>query len=323
MKHRSRCSIHCEVEAVFHGIRSIRQTKAENREGIRSLGGWKVYRYESHRFADCLKENGIVSIFDTELVAEAMAKYLRQKLDYYAAQKRSRQTFETTLAALGKFSYAINHYIREHELESTPLDIEELRRQFYSISKKLLPMSSRDFGSRAFPDPLRLISRIDNPVYQLQALIQYEGGLRCEGVGAPRARLKNPLTAQALRGIGPDPVTGLPVGHVVAVEKGGKKTCHFISLQTYRRLESFIRDNGKLESNYHGYIAAINNAAKETGQFVAGRGSHGLKHNFAEERQLECVRHGLTHEQSAQQTSNEMAHFRLSETIVYTRGHKK
>jgi hypothetical protein len=323
MKHRWPRSLHCQVEAVFHCIRGIGDAKDENLQGIRSFGSWRVYKYEAHQFADWLIQQGIVSILDAELVVGAMAVYFREKLNFYAAKKRSRQTFETTLAGMGKFAYAINQYIQKHELDSTPLDIESLRKQFYNLSKKLLPASSRSFDNRAFPDPIRLIQEIKDPIYQLQAMLQYEGGFRCEGVGAPRQRrLKNPLTGKALQGIWPDPVTEMPVGRVVVAEKGGKETCHLISLQTYRRLESFIHDNGKLESDYYGYIEAINNAAKETGQFVAGRGSHGLKHNFAEERSLECVRHGLTHEQSSQQTSIEMAHFRLNETIVYTRGHK-
>jgi len=53
---------------------------------------------------------------------------------------------------------------------------------------------------------------------------------------------------------------------------------------------------------------------------VPGRGSHGLKHSFAQERYLECIKHGMTHEQALQQTSLETAHFRLRETLGYTRG---
>ena len=53
---------------------------------------------------------------------------------------------------------------------------------------------------------------------------------------------------------------------------------------------------------------------------LVGRGSHGLKHNFAQERYLECVSHGLSHEQALQQTSLETSHFRMRETLTYTCG---
>ena len=76
----------------------------------------------------------------------------------------------------------------------------------------------------------------------------------------------------------------------------------------------------RLESDYSEYVAAINLAARETGQYSPGRGSHGLKHNFAQERYLECINQGLTHEEALQQTSLETSHFRLRETLTYTRG---
>jgi len=110
------------------------------------------------------------------------------------------------------------------------------------------------------------------------------------------------------------------IGIVATVEKGGKETEHYVSLRTYRRLEQYLKEFGKLESDYSEYVAAITRAARVTGQYSPGRGSHGLKHNFAQERYLECIDHGLTHEQALQQTSLETSHFRLRETLTYTRG---
>jgi integrase len=201
------------------------------------------------------------------------------------------------------------------------MDTEALRLEFYARSRKLLLKSSRAFDNRAYPDPVRLIAAIRNGTYQLQASLQYEGGLRTEGVGAPsNRRLKNLLTSEGLHGIGTDPVTGKSMGIVASVEKGGKETEHYVSVETYRRLERYIQTNDKLESDYIDYVVAINRAAQETGQYAPGRGSHGLKHNFAQERYLECINHGLSHEQALQQTSLETSHFRLRETLTYTRG---
>jgi hypothetical protein len=104
------------------------------------------------------------------------------------------------------------------------------------------------------------------------------------------------------------------------VEKGGKETAHYVSVETYQRLNGYITQHGKLESDYNAYVEAINQAAKVTSQYAPGRGSHGLKHNFAQERYMECVQHGMTHEQALQQTSLETSHFRLRETLGYTRG---
>ena len=320
MKHRWPRSLHSQVEAVLQGIRSFRLTKTDN-GGIHSFGSWKVYKYEAHQFVRYLQDKGRESLLDAAAVAEDMAAYLTEKLDYYVVNKRSRQTMETVLSALGKLEYAINFYVGCHDLNVAPLETEKLRMGFYSQSKARLPKSSKVFGNRAYPDPLLLIEKIANPTFQLQASLQYEGGLRAEGVGAPsNRRLKNPLMEKGLRGTGNDPVTGKLVGIVAATEKGGKETNHFVSPETYYRLESYIKAHQQLESEYHSYVEAINKAARETGQYAVGRGSHGLKHNFAQERYLECVSHGLSHEQALQQTSLETSHFRMRETLTYTCG---
>jgi len=320
MAHRWPRSLHSQVEAVLQGIRSFRQTKTGS-GGIHSFGSWKVYRFEAHKFAQYMHDRGRESLLDSNAVTEDMAAYLTQKLDFYATSNRSRQTMETVLSALGKMGYAINCYIDRHGLQMAQLDIEKMRLEFYQQSRIKLPRSSKVFGNRAYPDPVRLIESIANPTFQLQASLQYEGGLRAEGVGAPsNRRLKNPLTAKGLRGRGKDPVTGNLVGIVAATEKGGKETDHYISLETYSRLEKYILSHHQLESEYGDYVDAINQVARITGQYARGRGSHGLKHNFAQERYLECVSHGFSHEQALQQTSLETSHFRMRETLTYTSG---
>lgn len=321
MKHRWPTSLHSQIEAIFHAVRSTREAKEDSALGIRSFGSWKVYKYEAHRFMEFMIGNGRASLLDTASVHDDMSIYLEERLAHYIERKRSRQTMETILSALGKFEYAINHYIEIHALKIPRLNTETLRMEFYARSRKLLRKSSKLFDNRAYPDPVRLIAAISDGTFQLQASLQYEGGLRTEGVGAPsNRRLKNPLTMNGLRGICTDPVTGSEVGIVASVEKGGKETNHFVSVSTYRRLEEFLDRHGKLESDYFGYVEAINTAAKATGQYAPGRGSHGLKHNFAQERYLECINHGMNHEQALQQTSLETSHFRLRETLTYTRG---
>jgi len=321
MKHRWPTSLHSQIEAIYHSVRSIGKSKMDTDKGIRSFGSWEVYKGEAHRLAKFMHKNGRTSILDTAFVHDDMAAYLEERLAHYVEKKRSRQTMETILSALGKFVYAINHYIEIHALEIPRLETEKLRMEFYARSRKLLRKSSKIFDNRAYPDPVRLIAAISDGTFQLQASLQYEGGLRTEGVGAPsNRRLKNPLTSKGLRGIGNDPVTGSAVGIVSSVEKGGKETEHFVSVPTYRRLEEYLDRHGKLESDYFAYVEAINTAAKATSQYAPGRGSHGLKHNFAQERYLECIKQGMSHEQALQQTSLETSHFRLRETLTYTRG---
>lgn len=321
MKNRWPKSVHCQVEAVFHAVRSFREPKERSPLGVRSFGSWQVYRINVHRFIKYASHRGLMSILDINDVMSCMPQYLDERLKHCCAKKLSRQTMETTLAALGKLEYAINRYCEKHMPEQARLDTKPLRKKYYAAARTQLRKSSRIFSNRAYPDPIGLIRAITGATYQLQACLQYEGGMRAEGVGAPsHQRVKNPLTASGLHGFGIDPVTGAEIGIVASVEKGGKPTEHFLSVETYRRLERYIRQHGKLESDYMAYVDAINRAAMATGQHATGRGSHGLKFNFAQERYLECVKHGMTHEQALQQVSLEASHFRLGETLTYTRG---
>lgn len=266
-------------------------------------------------------QNGCNSLLDTTIVCNLLECYLREKLRYYTEKQRSRQTWETMLAALSKLEYALNQYISSYNLPAPLMETRDLRESISHDAKKLLRKSSKIFSNRAYPDPFGLLDAIDVGTYQLQAALQLEGGLRSEGAGSPsNIRLKNPLTVEGLIGIGTDPVTNSSAGIVSVREKGGKTTEHFISVGTYKKLEEYIFKHGRLESDYRDYLAALNQAAKKTGQFVTGRGTHALKHNFAQERYFQCVEHGMKHEQALQQVSLETAHFRLRETLTYTRG---
>lgn len=321
MKHRWPKTLHSQIAAVFHSVRAIHSKKDGKNLGIRSFGAWQVYRYEAHRFAGVMSAKGRTSLLDTQSVENDMKEYLDERLETYVLKKRSRQTLLTILSGLGKFEYAFNHYMNVYLPDHPRLDTQKLRMDFYVKSRKLLPKSSKFYNNRAYPDPILLISTIKDPTFQLQAMLQYEGGLRTRGVGAPsNKRLKNPLTKESMRGIGCDPVTGMPVGTIASVEKGGKETEHMISVETYLRLAKHITRHGKLESDYSSYIEAINRAAKDTQQYAPGRASHGLKFNFAQERYLQCISRSMTHEQALQQTSLETSHFRLRETLTYTRG---
>ena len=314
-------SVHSQCESVFHSIRSIGSKKIDHPSSIRSFGTWNVYRRESHLLIEFMRMRGRDSILNAQYFQVDISDYLEERLAYYVKNGRSRQSFETTLSALGKLEFAINNYIEIHMPGHSKLDTEKIRMDFFSRSKKLLRKSSRKFNSRAYVDPIALIEALSNGTYQLQACLMFEGGLRTEGVGAPSyRRLRNPLTSDSLRGIVNDPVTNLPVGIVSSVEKGGKETEHLVSIETYKRLKEYIELYGKLESDYFKYNEAINQAARETNQFTPGRGTHGLKHNFARERYFQCISTGMTHEQALQRTSLETSHFRMSETLGYTRG---
>ena len=141
---------------------------------------------------------------------------------------------------------------------------------------------------------------------------------RAEGVGAP-ARGSNPLTTANLLGMGTAPVSGDAAGRLSITEKGGKRTEHFVDPTTYRELEEHIAEYGQLASPYRRFLRAVEVAARETGQYAPGRGTHGLKHSFAQARMHEAIEAGLSYEQAKQAVANEIAHNRLDSVDIYLR----
>ena len=314
-------SVHSQIECVLHGIEAYGKSKKECPDSIRSYGTRKVYSYEAHKFGDSLILEGFHDIFDSGFFFIGMDSYLYWSFEYFKTKKLSLQTLETRLAALGKLEHAINTFADRHNLSHPKVCTQDIRKKILKKARDKetgIPKSSKHFN-RAFPEPLLLIWSINNPTHSLQASLQYEGGLRTEGVGAASNGLANPITVANLGGLIPDPVTGKDVGLVCNVrEKGGKLTDHMVTPETYQDLVDYIKQNKALESPYEEYLSSIKEAAMLTGQYSPGRGTHGLKHSFAQRRYTECISHGFTHEQALQQTSLELAHFRYYETYTYT-----
>jgi hypothetical protein len=138
--------------------------------------------------------------------------------------------------------------MEDRGIQGEKLDLSEARQAYSELIHDKLDKSSRNFDNRAYPNPQNLINAITNSTHQLQAKLQYEGGCRAEGVGAPSNSHPNPLTKENLGGIGKDSVTGKDIGILKGVvEKGGKATDHMISTETYSVLKNHIEIYGRLK----------------------------------------------------------------------------
>ena len=314
-------SIHAQVESVFRHISSIGQSKSVAPQGhIRSFGTLRVYKAEAHSFARFLKTNGITDLRQTAKVESLAIQYLAGKLSDARTRNHSYQTQKLRSSALSALQRGFNEFFKSRGL-SLEMNMKESQKEYLALSKAYLKSKAEyPTNSRAYPQPDSLVAAISNQTYALQATIQYQSGLRAEGVGAPSGRLKNPLTQENLQGIVADPVTHKKVGAVKVKEKGGKWTTHYLPEKTYAQLSTYIAKHGKLESSYQDYRNAIVMAAKLTGQHAHGRGTHGLKTSFAQFRYKVCVQHGLTHERALQATALELAHNRFDVTLLYLKG---
>ena len=313
-------SIHSQVEAVFASLKGFGEKKILATGSIRSVGTWRSYKSEAHRFARYLHSKGVTDLRETNAVQHAAKAYMAERLTLARQKGHSHQTQQTRASALGALEKGFNRFFSQRGL-ALRLDFAQSRKEYLQLSHAYLARR-REYadGTRAYPNPERLISAIPGEAHALQAALQAQGGLRSEGVGAPSGKIRNPLTRENLRGYAKDPVTRQRVGVVDTKEKGGKWTSHFLPCATYDRLDDYLKRHGSLESRYQDYRNAIITAAKITGQYSPGRATHGLKTAFAKHRYAQGIKHGLSHELAMQQTAWELAHNRWDITLIYTRG---
>ena len=313
-------SLHAQVESIFAAIKGFGEKKTLSTGAIRSLGTWRAYRSEAHRFANYLQSKNIKDLRETGAVQQAAKEYMAERLTVARQQGHSHQTQQARASALAALERGFNRFFEQRGI-SLRLYFAESRSEYLALSREyLLQRQEYMDGTRAYPAPERLVAAIPSETHALQATLQYQSGMRSEGVGAPSGKIPNPLTAENLRGYGKDPVTGQQVGIVATKEKGGKWTSHFLPKATYDRLEAHLQRHGRLESKYQEYRNSIITASKLTGQYAPGRGTHGLKTAFAKHRYAQCVKHGFSHEQAMQQTAWELSHNRWDITLIYTRG---
>jgi integrase len=208
---------------------------------------------------------------------------------------------------LGKLGTVLNRYAEKfhtgHTYDFRPA-IEELR----AIAKAELHLMME---TRAYADPEALIERIPDPLFQVTAGIQYEGGARIRGA----ALIRN---AQ-LRGMRIDDIAGKEVGVIFLPSvstKGGREREIFVSRNVYTDLCNLIAaNNGELKIDHDRYRHELKKAAVATNQRYTG--SHGLRHSFAQRRLQECLARGMGEVAAKLRVAHEMGHSRPAITELY------
>jgi len=311
-------NLHGQAEALLGGIRAIGRKKGTvDKRFIRGTGTWAVYRKDIHRFVEFLQRAALHDLRQARRVSGFVRTYIAGRGQALRDAGGSFQTIEREISAIAKLSHALDVYAERHGGESAEgmrLVLAEEKTHW----RAELSARSNGYTSRAYPDPAGLYAAIPDAGLRLQAKLMGETGCRAEGVGAP-ARGSNPLTAENLLGMGTDPVSGDAVGRITVTEKGGKQTEHFLEPETYRELQAHIAEHGQLASPYRTFLRAVEAAARATGQYAPGRGTHGLKHSFARERMREAIEEGLSHEEAKQAVANEIAHNRMDSVDTYLR----
>jgi integrase len=258
------------------------------------------YRNIWNNMFNYLKEHWNMKNFE-KIKAHHVVAYMDYKIEYYP----SKQYLEKISAAIGKLEIALIMFaINVH---SEDRDYNFTIRQTILDEARDLKLVASNYHNRAYHNPELLIQNLSNPIHQLIAKVQYEGGARIEGVAL--------IKKEQLRGIKFDKITSTDKGILFTKEKGGKEGDVLISLDTYQEFTSYFEKKKILKISRQQYYNDIKQAAEKANE--PKEASHGLRWNFAKRRMFEYAQVGYGYEESLQQVSYEMKHNRASITTHY------
>ena len=272
----------------------------EHYQMVASYKTMESYRAIWNNFFNYLLEHWKLKDFE-KIEDYHIQAYIDYKVEYYP----SKQYLEKISAAIGKLEIALKKFAK---------NIHNIDREYdFSIRQTILDEArdlkyvSNNYHNRAYNNALLLIENLKDPLHQLAAKIQYEGGARIEGVAL--------IKKDQMIGIKVDSITNKEVGIVLTKEKGGKSGEVLVSIDTYTNLNSYILEYDKFKINRQKYYNDIKQAAIASNE--TQEASHGLRWNFAKRRMFEYGKAGYSYEECLQQVSYEMKHNRASITQHY------
>ncbi|MDD5135350.1 MAG: hypothetical protein PHP01_08070 [Phycisphaerae bacterium] len=304
--------VHSQVESLYHTAakgNSISRHRLKQ-QGIQS--GLIHSDNSRHTYLRCWHQlaDFALRVFEIKNLYDLEPKMISAWLEYEISRGLSYDSIQVAVAAIGKLEKALILYCSRNRHHRT-FDFSVR----FGVGRKAEFRKRDPWGGygRAYERPLELIQAIENPLHQLIARIQLEGGLRAEGVGHARdSRSKISLALNNLKGTQKDPLFGNEVGVIDQVEKGGKESRHYVSESLYLELDNYLKLHGPIRCDYQSYRRSINSAAMRTGQFVSGRGTHGLKHSFVSNFISDAIREGKSQNEVFAECSRRCSHRRLS-----------
>jgi hypothetical protein len=272
----------------------------EHYQFVSSYKTMESYRAVWNNFFNYLLEHWKIKDFE-KIENYHIQSYIDYKVEYYP----SKQYLEKISAAIGKLEVALKKFAKN--IHNVDREYDFSIRQTILDEARDLKYVSNNYHNRAYNNALLLIENLKDPLHQLAAKIQYEGGARIEGVAL--------IKKDQMMGIKVDSITNKEVGIVLTKEKGGKEGEIIVSIDTYTNLNSYILEYDKFKINRQKYYNDIKQAAIASNE--TQEASHGLRWNFAKRRMFEYGKAGYSYEECLQQVSYEMKHNRASITQHY------
>ena len=272
----------------------------EHYQFVSSYKTMESYRAVWNNFFNYLLEHWKIKDFE-KIENYHIQSYIDYKVEYYP----SKQYLEKISAAIGKLEVALKKFAKN--IHNVDREYDFSIRQTILDEARDLKYVSNNYHNRAYNNALLLIENLKDPLHQLAAKIQYEGGARIEGVAL--------IKKDQMMGIKVDSITNKEVGIVLTKEKGGKEGEILVSIDTYTNLNSYILEYDKFKIKRQDYYNDLKQAAIASNE--TPEASHGLRWNFAKRRMFEYGKAGYSYEECLQQVSYEMKHNRASITQHY------
>lgn len=220
--------------------------------------------------------------------AESVADYMQHRIEGGC----SANTLQSIGSALSKWATMCDRAYGGDRFASWPKPISEAR----ALGRSICPRLDQD--TRAFRDPWRIITAMDDPRARLAAEIQLTTGLRSMNV----CKLQ----------LNPD-------GSLFVRSKAGYTCPHFaISPKIAAELRTLADSTGRVNLiGYKAYIGQIQAACKVAGEHYTG--SHAFRHCYAQNRYNELRGQGLSVDRVKLQISEELFHHRTDIVVKYLR----
>lgn len=273
--------------------------------GFFSEGNYKNVYTTIRDFARYLDEKKVDNLqdFGRRRVEEFLRNKVEEgvKLDYY---KNIEGHFT-------KMEGILRNYFEKRGIEKNLDIIDRAKHYCRDYANEHL---EKGVEARSYSDPNAIIDNLHREDHKLVASIQLEAGGRINEASLIDEKRLGGITEYQGREVG---VISLQRGDA----KGGLERNLFLPRETYEKVAAYVAENGKLHIEKGGqrdvYRAAIRDAAAATDQKYTG--SHGLRHNFAQNRIAELEASGMGHRVALTQVSFEMGHFREDITKHYLR----
>lgn len=262
------------------------------------------YRKIWENFFNYLKEQWLVKDFQLIETHHVIA-YIDYKIEYYP----SKQYLEKISSALGKLEIALTMFANNVHCAGIHYDFSP--RQIILDTARDLKKVSSNYHNRAYKDPVTLIQHLKEPKHQAAALMQYEGGVRIEGVAL--------IKPEQLLGETKDPITNRFKWIIYTKEKGGKEGEVLVNLGTFFKVKRYHERGGVFKINRQAYYNDIKQACIACNETLEA--SHGFRWNYAKRRMFEYAKAGYSYEDSLLGVSNEMKHNRKDITNHYLGGY--